>query len=241
MFKTFQILVLLFFTSLIAQSNEPNFFIYQAYKFESSEDESSNMRMFLKQETDSIQFELKYANNASYFYPIYKIDNSQEFKISLHDVFRKSQGEFFVDYQLKKTENMKYLNGRRVIIEYDFDEIEWELTNKTEIVNDRLCKIAVNRRYETGLNGPKEIVTVAWVDESYNADIAPFGLVGLHGLIVKVNFNNNYEVILSDMSSIKNPKLKELKGNNRISLTEYYAEIERLNKERRERKGGLVL
>ena len=241
MFKTFQILILLFYTSLIAQSNEPNFFVYQAYKFESSEYEGRDMRMFLKQETDTIQFELKYANNASYFYPIYKIDNSQEFKISLHDVFRKTQGEFFVDYQLHQTENMKDLNGRQVIIEYDFDEIEWEMTNKTEIVNDRLCTIAVNRRYESGLNGPKEIVTVAWVDESFAADIAPFGLVGLRGLIVKVNFNNNYEVILSDISSIKNPKLKELKGKNRISLTEYYAEIERLNKERRERKGGLVM
>lgn len=125
-----------------------------------------------------------------------------------------------------------------MVITYDFDDLNWELTDKTEIINNRLCKIAVNRRYETGLKGPKEIVTVVWIDESFDRDIAPFGLGGLKGLVVKVNFNNNYEAVLSEMSFRKNLNIKPFKAKTRMTLEEYYKEIERFNKERRERSGG---
>lgn len=193
------------------------------------------MRALMKQETDSIDFEMIYKKGRSLFYSIEKIDNSKLFQISMHEVFRKSQGEFFYDNATRKAENKKESNGQPVIISYGFDEIKWEITDKTEIINDRLCRIAVHRRIEEGRNGPREMVTVAWVDETHPQDIAPFGLVGLKGLIVKVNFNNNYEALLDTISTKKNKKIAAFKSGKRISLKDYYAALEQLMQERRNR------
>ena len=99
--------------------------------------------------------------------------------------------------------------------------MHWIDTNDTEVINGYQTKKYITKRKEKGLTKDKIFTTTIWIDESYPQDVAPFGLMGLKGLIVKVNFNGVNDLILDKIEETKLKEVQPLKAKNRLTKEEY--------------------
>ena len=165
-------------------------------------------------------------NNRAIFYPIFKIDNSQTNQIDMLQLSAKTLGEYFYDYDQKLIENKIEFLNKEYIVMSNFEDLHWIDTNEKEIINDYQTKKYITKRKEND----KIYTTTIWIDESYPKDIAPFGLMGLKGLIVKVNFNGVNDLILDKIEETKLKEIQPLKAKNRLTKVEY----QRLTDERME-------
>lgn len=177
----------------------------------------------ISKSSDTIQYELFFSEFKTLFIPISKLNNSQESLVDLNNVFIETQGEFFYDELNKIVENKKNTLGKSFIITKDFNEIVWEKTDEIEIINGFSCKKAIYKKVEFNSKGEERIYLItAWYDEDFNYNISPFGLVGLEGLIVKIDFNNVYQVLLDDMKALEKIKpIKSFRGGIRVTQNEF--------------------
>lgn len=204
---------------LIAQ----NTFIYQLTPKNKAEKEiqSGPAADFFKATSDPIEYVYKMNNNRAVFYPLLKIDNSQTNQIDLLQLSAKTLGEYFYDYKNKLIENKVELSGKEYIVTSNFNDLHWIDTNDTEVINGYQTKKYITKRKEKGLTKDKIFTTTIWIDESYSQDIAPFGLMGLKGLVVKVNFNGFNNLILDKIEETKLKEIQPLKAKNRLTKEEY--------------------
>lgn len=204
---------------LIAQ----NTFIYQLTPMVKAESEiqSGPAADLFKSTSDPIQYSYLIQDDKASFKPELKINNSQTNQIDLLQISVKSLGEYFYDYKNKLIENKIELSGKEYIVTSNFNDLHWIDTNDTEVINGYQTKKYITKRKEKGLTKDKIFTTTIWIDESYPQDIAPFGLMGLKGLIVKVNFNGVNDLILDKIEETKLKEIQPLKAKNRLTKEEY--------------------
>lgn len=210
------------FTFLVFISNlliAQNTFIYQLIPKNKAEKEiqSGPAADFFKATSDPIEYVYKMNNNRAIFYSLLKIDNSQTNQIDLLQLSAKSLGEYFYDYDKKVIENKIEYSNKEFIVMSNFDDLHWIDTNESVEINGYQTKKYITKRKEED----KIYTTTIWIDESYNKDISPFGLMGLKGLIVKVNFNGGNDLILEKIEESKLKEIQPLKAKNRVTKEEY--------------------
>lgn len=214
------------FTFLVLISNlliAQNTFIYQFNSMNKVENgiQSGPMADFFKATSDPIEYVYKMNNNRAIFYPLLKIDNSQTNQIDMLQLSAKTLGEYFYDYDQKLIENKVEISNKEYVVTSTFDDLHWIDTNESETINGYPTKKYITKRKEKGIKTDKIYTTTIWIDESYPQDIAPFGLMGLKGLIVKVNFNGGNDLILQTIETKKVSAIQPFKGKNRITKEAY--------------------
>ncbi|HEY4538407.1 MAG TPA: hypothetical protein VIG94_00160 [Faecalibacter sp.] len=214
------------FTFIVLISNlllAQNTFTYQFTPMVNAEKaiQSGPMADFFKATSDPIEYVYKMNNNRAIFYPLLKIDNSQTNQIDMLQLSAKTLGEYFYDYDQKLIENKIETSNKEYIVTSNFDDLHWIDTNESETINGYPTKKYITKRKEKGIKTDKIYTTTIWIDESYPQDIAPFGLMGLKGLIVKVNFNGGNDLILQTIETKKMSAIQPFKGKNRIMKEAY--------------------
>ncbi|MCA4778025.1 hypothetical protein OBJ96_12440 [Empedobacter falsenii] len=234
--KTIKILILLLFTYNLFAQEKANTFIYKFYNAYDSEKITALSKKGISVKfDDSITYILEQNDSIGTFKAESKLNNSQGTSFDLTEVFIKSQGDFFYDYKNNITLNSK----RDYVIKIDENDFTWEIIEDNISCLERICKKAKFTKIEKGVTKDREYTIEVLYDDSYSKNILPFGLLGLKGLIVKINFNGNQEVILEEMKYNKNIKIKPFKDKRKIITQREYNEI--LNNKMLEMKDRLNL
>ena len=214
------------FTFIILISNlllAQNTFTYQFTPMVNAEKviQSGPAADLFKSTSDPIVYTYQISNNKAVFYPIFKINNAQTVQFDLLKLSAKTLGEYFYDYDQKLIENKVEISNKEYVVTSTFDDLHWIDTNESETINGYPTKKYITKRKEKGIKTDKIYTTTIWIDESYPQDIAPFGLMGLKGLIVKVNFNGGNDLILQTIETKKVSAIQPFKGKNRITKEAY--------------------
>ncbi|MDM1544183.1 hypothetical protein OBK28_13065 [Empedobacter falsenii] len=238
--KTIKILLLLLFTYNLSAQEIANTFIYKFYNaYDSEKITALNKKGIYVKFDDSITYILEQNDSIGTFKAESKLNNSQGTSVDLTEVFIKSQGDFFYDYKKNIVLNSK----RDYVIKIDENDFTWDIiADNISCMEERICKKAKFTKIEKGVTKDREYTIEVLYDDSYPKNVLPFGLLGLKGLIVKINFNGNQEVILEDMKYNKNIKIKPLKDNRKIITQKELDEI--LNNkmlEMREKRNSRVI
>ncbi|WP_322970584.1 GLPGLI family protein [Faecalibacter sp. LW9] len=216
--KQIIILLIIFLSNgLIAQ----NTFIYQFSAKENQNAKSGILADVITSAPDPVEYIYLVNEKKASFKPELKINNSQTNQIDLLKISVKSLGEYFYDYDQKLIENKIETSNKEYIVTSTFDDLHWIDTNESETINGYPTKKYITKRKEKGIKTDKIYTTTIWIDESYPQDIAPFGLMGLKGLIVKVNFNGRNDLILQTIETKKVSAIQPFKGKNRITKEAY--------------------
>ena len=234
--KQIIILLIIFLSNgLIAQ----NTFIYQFSAKENQNAKSGILADVITSAPDPVEYIYLVNEKKASFKPELKINNSQTNQIDLLKISVKSLGEYFYDYDKKEIENKIEFSNKEYIVTSNFDDLHWIDMNESEKINGYQTKKYITKRKEKGLTKDKIYTTTIWIDESHPQDIAPFGLMGLKGLIVKVNFNGGNDLTLVKIDEEKSKDIQPLKAKNRIKKVEYQTiideQMETLRNKRQER------
>lgn len=119
--------------------------------------------------------------------------------------------------------NSQDFYGNNYNIKHAFNSIKWNYSSKEEVVYGYKCKIATFISMEEDRNGNEiEDVTTVWYSDQVSSNSIPFGLTGLPGGIVKINFNGFTEaVLITQRLGEKNEKIKPLRKGKIVSLDEF--------------------
>ena len=150
---------------------------------------------------------------------------------------KKTQGEFYFNNNTRIIENKKETIGNRFIISYPYEKINWVITNETENILGYSCKKAIYQKEDYGLKETKTYTVTAWFVEGSGYQVAPFGLMGLNGLVVKANFNNSFEVEIDKIENNKKEKIAPFEGKNKITMDEFDNILKSKIQEYRNKKG----
>lgn len=220
-----------------------NNFIYHLYNTNTANIQlPSSLDDIVQQKSDTIEYIFEIDDNKGRFYPILKLNNSQQdTKLDLNEIFVRTEGEYYYDFEKHIFENKKLTLGRTFIVDIKEDSLKWNISDESTPCFNYSCKKATLTRIEKGLTEEKQYKITVWYTNDVPYDIAPFGLVGLNGLIVKINFNGNTEVIIKKMFINDSPKkIKPFPSGKRLSSYEYNLIIqEQLDKYRRIRDSGV--
>lgn len=219
--KYILILLMLKSASMLSQETEFTTFRYKVYPVDNNE--INNKNEFFQVDRDTMLYKLHFNGEKGLFIPIIKLNNSHEKKIDRNEIFQKAEGEYYFDNAKRIVENKRDHLGKKIIIEYPYDEINWEITEETDSINGFFCRKAVSSKYEFGIRGENKYIITAWFTEDNYTSIAPFGLMGLNGLVVKVIYNNSYEIVFDSTETVENnvKNITNFKNGERISLEEY--------------------
>lgn len=213
------ITILITLTNLLSQKYDDNYFLYELIS-KKEIIQNSKTKDILEYSTSPLQFELLYLNNQGFFSPIIKLENSQENKINMTNIFMKNQGYFFYDNENKISENLKELLNKKYIIVNKYEDLNWETLEDEFIENKKYNKVKLVKKNYSVKKENDYIITV-WYDKDYNLNISPFGLVGLNGIIVKIDFNNLYEVNLVESKKKNNLKINQFTKGEKISENDF--------------------
>lgn len=201
--NVFIISILLSFNTVLAQ-NEFNYFSYKV--FNSNNDLQSNKQLegLINKNNDTIFYELKLHNSKAILQAVEVLDNSQSKLLNLNKVFKDTQGKFYYDEKERIVENQKNVLGKTFIVRDHFESFNWDIQDEFEKIDDRICRKAILTKKEKDSRGrEKDYKITVWYDDSFPQNISPFGLVGLDGLIVKIDFNGSFVSILNEYKNIK--------------------------------------
>lgn len=214
---------------LFAQNSNPTIYTYKLYKITKPVNEVESTNREIKDfiginRLDTIEYEFSINLNYAVSKPLPKLNNDQgNFGIDLTSIIIDSYGTFDYDLTDSTFYNTKEYNGKKYSIKYNYNYINWKYDSTLETIKDLQCKKASYSKIENLKGGKtrKYVVTV-WYSEEINPHVAPFGLSGLPGGIVKINFNNFSEVLLD---TIRQPqkavKIKPTKFGKIITEEEF--------------------
>lgn len=238
----FIIITLLISKFLFSQENF-NSFIYNLYKIDNHSKKLPNeLDGIISQNNDTIEYLYAINKDLAKFYPIPKIDNSQQkSKVNLTEIFVKSEGQYYYDYKNQIFENERITSGQTYIVEINKDSLKWELFDEAIPCFEYSCKKAVLTRIEKGITKTKEYKITVWYTNDLPYTVEPFGLIGLNGFIVKINFNGNTEAVLKKMFIKKKPdNIKPFTSGIKISTHDYNKMIdEKLDRYRKYQNQGV--
>lgn len=237
------ILLILFFNSFLLFAQESNYFVYKVFNnSKSTIQDNRKLDGIIGQNNDTINYELFFDQSRALFTPIYKLNNSQEFQIDLNELFIKTQGSFYYDYDKKIVENQKITLGSKYVITKNFDDIQWEISDETDTIQNFICKKAILKIKEFSFKEKeRDYIISVWFTDKFKHNIAPFGLVGLNGLIVKVDFNGTQQVLLDRIGmKEKIKKIEPFKDGKKISQSEHDTLIKNYLEKIKERRESLL-
>lgn len=219
--KYLLVLIILKSTLILSQETEFTVFKYKVYTVENNE--LNNKNEFFQVDRDTMLYKLYFNGEKGLFTPVIKLNNSQEKKIDRNEIFQKAEGDYYFDNTKRIVENQRDHLGKKLIIEYPYDKINWEVTEDTDSINGFFCRKAIYLKDEFGIRGEKKYLIVVWYVEDGSISIAPFGLMGLNGLVVKAIYNNSYEVAFDGTETVGNnvKNITNFKNGERVSLEEY--------------------
>lgn len=215
-----------------------NTFIYELKAKEKTEInvKSGSGGDFIKTYSNPIQYTYLFNESKASFKPQLKLENSQTIQVDLLQLSAKTLGEYYLDYDKKIIENTQSFNTKDYVVISNFDDLHWTDEHVEEVINGYKTKKYSTKRTEKGLTKDKIYTTMVWVDESYSQDIAPFGLTGLKGLIVKVDFNGGNELVLYQTAISKISRIEPFQQKNVISKQDYQKLIDDKMEELRQKR-----
>ncbi|MDH0675162.1 MULTISPECIES: hypothetical protein [Empedobacter] len=238
--KYFFLIIILISSLCFAQLPKGNTFIYEL----SSDVEFKSSKSFdlIKSTSNPVEYIYTYNGEQALFVPIEKLNNSQTLEIDMVQIFVRANGMFYYDYKNQFISNKKNLMNKEYLVTSKFDDLYWIDLNETEEINGVLTKKYNTKRKDKGLKEDKIITTTIWVDETYSDNIAPFGLMGLKGIIVKANFNGGNNLILKRIETNPLKEIKPLNAKNEVTKEEFQEIIDqRMLEYRRKRAEKLEI
>ena len=120
--------------------------------------------------------------------------------INMAKIFAETNGSFCFNWQTRNIVNHKSVEGQKYLIEKSVDQTEWQLIDgDPEMVNGQLCSKAEIREIRNNILLHDTLVTTVWYADQIPIPIGPSELVGLPGLIVKVEDKKSV-ILLKDLS-----------------------------------------
>lgn len=170
---------------------------------------------------DTITYQLEFTPEKANFQPVLKLNNDQFDGLNFAEIMVEAMGSYFYDFKEAKVYHLQSLNDKTYSIKSDFDKINWEFLDEEEMIYGYLCKKAIYVESETLRDGRKrQVKTTVWFSEELNHQSIPFGLTGLPGGIVKVNFNDFAEIVFSELNPSRK-RFRPLKLGKIVSQEEY--------------------
>jgi GLPGLI family protein len=143
--------------------------------------------------------------------------------------------EFYKNYKLGKTVELRELGPRKYIIEDSLPVYRWQLKDETRMIGKYQCKKAITK---SGDN--KEVV--AWYTEDIPCSSGPEAWGGLPGLILELDINDG-DVRYSAVeigTELKNELVKLPSGGKKISRAAFNKMIEE-ERGPEERSGRVII
>lgn len=223
--KTLLFLVLLPF-ALWAQDNQVTTYNYKWFVMQENSDEAYDniLDRLGDNRFDTIDYEFTLGATHAVLNPIVKLNNSQAVgKIDYAKITIKNNGVYDYDFTNSLFYNTKEFNGKKISVKHEYNYLDWKFEDVQEIINGYQCKKAIYSRTETLRNDQvREYTITVWYSDALTPHLAPFGLTGLPGGIVKINYNDYSEVLLAgEISSKKKRKLKPNQLGQVVTLEEY--------------------
>lgn len=219
-------LFLAFNSIFLFSQNDFNYYTFKVFKTNESAQKLNNKNLdgiIEDNASDTIEYEMYLTDSLASFTPIFKLNNSQSSIINMSDIFMKSQGSFYYDFKNQTIENYKNSLGKDFIITSLMHDINWEKSNSLDTIGNIICNKAIYKKKETSVaGGIREYIITAWYIENSNPKIAPFGLLGLNGTVIKLDFNGVQSVILDKIERKKKIKMvRPSKNGTRITKSEF--------------------
>ncbi|HRQ29659.1 MAG TPA: GLPGLI family protein [Saprospiraceae bacterium] len=132
----------------------------------------------------------------------------------------KRDNEVFIrDFEQSKTNDIRFLSGKKYLIEEDIPRIKWKMLNEMKEVAGYVCMKAETR------DTVNNIVVHAWYTDKIQQNGGPEGYGGLPGMILGLDFNNDDVLIYATKVDLKSeaidlPVPKKMKGK-KISYTTF--------------------
>lgn len=103
------IITFILFSQVLYSQSKYNNFIYDLYKTTKSDIKlPENLDGIVQQKSDTIEYIFELKDNKGRFYPILKLNNSQQgSKLNLNEIFVKTEGEYYYDFENQIFENKK--------------------------------------------------------------------------------------------------------------------------------------
>lgn len=220
---------LLFPCFIFAQNNNIVYsYKYKLYKVKQNQTQSNINRDVIDyigiNKIDTIDYELQINNENATFLANQKLSNKQSEEINFAEIIIESNGSWYYDLKNYSLYNTVDFNSKKFSIVYEYNYIQWQLSQEVEEINGYKCKSATYSKNEELLNGEKRDYNITvWYSDKINQNANPFGLVGLSGGIVKINFNGFTEAILDEIKidSSKKKKKKSYNFGNIVSPIEF--------------------
>lgn len=216
--------------------------VYDVYPIKKAENTiDSKFADLLGRAYDTIEYHYQQVGRQAKFFSIPKINNSQTAVVDMSEIFIQTRGEFYYDYEHQVFENLVSSDNKTYIIELKSDDYNWVIEDELTPCFEFMCKKATMAKLDKGLKTPREYKTTVWYVEDYPIDVIPFGLLGLKGLIVKIDFNNNTMVSLNKIEENKKPvKISPFKKGIRVSQKDFDAMIEKQMDVMRSRRNNRI-
>ncbi len=219
------LIFILLYTQAYTQNTVFNYKLYSIADNTNIHKLNNKFGISISNQNDTVEYKLLFNGQEGLFTAIDKLNNSQTKDLSFIDVFKKTQGDFYFNHETKSIENSRESSMKHWIITSPYSQINWVITDEIEEIAGKLCKKAIYTKEDYGLRETKIYTTTVWFIENSAYTVAPFGLMGLNGLIVKANFNNRFEVILDDIKTNQKGKIAPFTKGRRITLGEFNANI----------------
>lgn len=210
---------------LLAQNDNPTTYLYKWSVIpKESAEASSNLDQIGDNRFETIDYEFTLGSAYAVLNPVVKLNNTQAIgKIDFAQMTIDENGVYDYDLTNSVFYNTKEFNGKKISVKYDYNYLDWKFEDAQEIINGYHCKKAVySRTYTLRNDQVREYTITVWYADVLNPHLAPFGLTGLPGGIVKINYNDYSEVLFAgEISSKKKRKIKPNKLGQIISKETY--------------------
>jgi len=142
---------------------------------------------------NDMTYSLVYGKQSSIFKLNKKLIVKNEFAYQMASVFGGNENTILYKnteekIKIKQTESM----GEIFLIEYPYDEYEWEITKESKLIQGFNCYKAISYKeeYDYGRNQKNIFRPEVWFTPEISAPFGPIGLDGLPGLVLEGTINS---------------------------------------------------
>lgn len=131
--------------------------------------------------------------------------------------------------------------GKLFLIQDESESMDWKVTEETDTILDKVCTKATAEMKGNKNGQDVDIDIEAWFSSEIPVSLGPGSYRGLPGMILKVDFDNGFEIIEAteiDLSAIKKSALQKPNKGKKVTSEEYQAIVEERMKMMQEQFGG---
>lgn len=110
----------------------------------------------------------------------------------------EKRGDFYTDWSQGVVYNSKVYNDREIIIKYNIQDLKWNITDDTKVINGYQCRKATAKYKFAKEKGKQKMGNlIAWFSEDIPIRVAPEQFYGLPGLVVMLQRDKHIYVLSS--------------------------------------------